>query len=436
MTWTAMLTAFAAGFTLEPPEPGTLVFPPYGHCMGIYRAGEDQLAILLGGLVRFDDPQGLACVKLSAWDSQGESDDDELAVYGVNSGSGHVIYNATMFTLGLYGGEGGARDQLSSPHGIAADPDGRVVVADTGNRRLVCLRRADARLSPVRLMTHGLVEPWGVALSSSGEIWATDRAAGAVLVFSSPSDTMPEVIPLERPTGIAVYGGGRWDHDADDRFAAVVCGDGSRLVTLEDGAVTGEAVPSDCGGSVFNYPVIDYYGSIWVSDSAACMIHKFDRNLRHLASFGSPGTGDRELDHPTGLAIWRRYGQIFVAERKGARYFWIGTDLLDIDFTALAHGFELTGWLTEPSNILAQVEDDDGVVVRTVHNGRAPSGAFECSWDGTDVSGRRLPGGAYRLVARIEPTYSSRGYFWKTLEQDFSITGPSGTGEEEQGGRR
>ena len=132
-----LLTVILTGYFADPQEPTTLVYPPFGHCMGIYRAGTEQLAMLLGGLVRFDNPQGLACVKLEAWDDPGSADDDELAVYGVNSGSGHIIYNADMYTLGLYGGSGSDYDQLLRPHGIAADPQGRVLVADTGNRRIL-----------------------------------------------------------------------------------------------------------------------------------------------------------------------------------------------------------------------------------------------------------------------------------------------------------
>jgi hypothetical protein len=387
--------------------------------MGITRAGTEQLAMLLGGLVRFDDPQGLACVKLTEWNEPGEGDDDELAVYGVNSGSGHVIYNATMYTLGLYGGEGSGQTQLSSPHGIAADPGGTVVVADTGNGRLVILERRGARLRPRSFVTQGLVEPWGVALGDRQVIYATDRAGGALLVYDGPEDVEPMRVPLDSPRGVAVYGGGSWNY-YDEDFAVVVCDDGASLARVDGSAVTATAVLSDCGGSSFCYPALDYYGNTWVTDSAACMIHKFDRDLDHVGSFEA-APGQDGLDGPTGIALWRRYGQVFVAEREGARYLWVGTDIEIASFEPSPRGLSLSGRILEPSNMLAQVLDPGGSAVFTLHNGRIEQGGFEFDWDGTDVNGDPVPGGAMTVSIAVEPTYSSRGYFEKTLLNGFQM---------------
>ena len=176
----ALLLALCASFIVEPDHATTMVFPPYGHCMGIYRAGTEQLAMLLGGLVRFDNPQDLACVKLEAWDDPGRSDDDELAVYGVNCGSGHIIYNASMYTLGLYGGEGPEEDQLSSPHGIDAEPDGSVYVADTGNRRVMILQRRGSRIRPAGRLPFEFEEHWAVSVTVDGSLCVTDMAGGAL----------------------------------------------------------------------------------------------------------------------------------------------------------------------------------------------------------------------------------------------------------------
>lgn len=426
------LLGMVGSWVADPVEPTLLVFPPYGHCMGIYRAGTDQLAMLLGGLVRFDDPQGLACVKLTEWNTPGEEDDDELAVYGVNSRSGHVIYNANMYTLGLYGGSGSGDTQLSSPHGIAADPSGLVVVADTGNRRVAVLERRGTRMRARSFISEGLVEPWGVALGDRQTIYVTDRGAGMLLIYDTAADSTPASFPVEEPSGVAVYGEGAWNA-LEESFVIVVSRGGTALQRIEGGEVVATAVLADCGGSSFNYPVVDYYGNVWVSDSVSCMIHKFDPDLGYIASFGSPGTGDREFDRPTGLALWRRYGQVFVAEREGARYFWVGTDLEFVRFYAPGRSLEVSGALCEKSMMLAQVVDRSGTVVATLQNGRMDQGPFVLSWDGTDVLGDPVQGGGMELVIRIEPTYSSRGYFAKTFRRDFTMDLVEV--EEQQGGR-
>ncbi|MEA3266809.1 MAG: hypothetical protein U9P42_07690, partial [Candidatus Fermentibacteria bacterium] len=148
MSFFLIAMVIGSGFTTDHHENTTIVFPPYGHCMGIYRAGQDQLTMLLGGMIQFDDPQGITAVLPDDWDTSDPSDDDELSVYGVNSGSGHIIYNASMYALGFYGGQGSGPDELSSPHGIAATTTGVVYVADTGNHRVAVLKRSGQRISP------------------------------------------------------------------------------------------------------------------------------------------------------------------------------------------------------------------------------------------------------------------------------------------------
>jgi sugar lactone lactonase YvrE len=412
----------AASWFSEPSGPSTLVFPPFGHCMNIYRAGNEQLALLLGGMVGFDDPQGLACVKLVEWDEPETGDDDELAAYGVNSGSGHVIYNASMYSLGLYGGEGSGTGELLSPHGIAADPDGLVLVADTGNDRIVILRREGQRLRQTGLLGTGHVEPWDIALDGSGSIYATDRSGNRMLIYESLTDSLPDVVELEMPRGVAATGSDQWasSHGA---FQIVVTEDGAGLVRITEGEIDASASPSDCGGGIFNYVEIDYFGNIWVTDSMSCKIHKFTSDLDYLDSWGEPGIEDHQLDHPTGIAIWNRFGQVFVAEHEGARYFWVGTDLRNVQFQPADTGFTMSAVITETANVYAGVLNPDGVEVRVVYNGRASAGDIDFGWDGTDSRGRGLPAGEYTLQIVVEPTYSSRGYFEKTFRTVFTFNG-------------
>jgi len=418
------LVLLIGSWFIEPSEPTTLVFPPFGHCMNIYKAGNDELALMLGGMVSFDDPQGLACVKLSAWDEPGLSDDDELTVYGVNSRSGHVIYNASMYALGLYGGTGSGPDELMGPHGVAADSEGLVLVADTGNGRVVILDRNERRLVQIGFLAGDMAEPWDVALDGSGSIYVTDRSGGRMLVYNSLADSLPSAIVLELPRGIAATGSDRWttDHGV---FQAVITENGSRLVTVVDGEISGSAVPGDCGGRTFNYVDIDYYGNIWATDSISCQIHKFNSDLEYLDSFGEPGKEDGQLDAPTGISIWNRFGQVFVAESEGARYFWVGTDFRELSFRSDGVGFTFSASVTEPANVRATVLDPGGEEVKTVYNARVTGRIIEFDWDGTDSRGQGLPAGEYTLTIVIEPTYSSRGYFHKTFRRSFSFDGVS-----------
>ena len=408
------------GYFVDPPVPTTLVYPPFGHCMGIYRAGTEQLSMLLGGLVRFDNTQGLACVKLDDWDDAGSGDDDELAVYGVNSGSGHIIYNANMYTLGLYGGNGSGPDELLLPHGIAADPSGLVLVADTGNRRVVILRRSGSRLIREGVLHGDFQEPWDVALDGIGSIYITDRAGDRLYIYSSITDSLPEIVEIDSPTGVDVVRDDRWFNN-EDEFIVVITDDASSIVKLTEGEIVATASLSDCNGSFFNYPSIDFWGNVWVTDSISCCVHKFTDSMDYICSFGSEGSGDREFYSPTGLTIWKRFGQVFIGEREGARYFWIGADFINVSIEPTGRGLQVDGTLTEYALVEAMIFDDEGEPVFRLAEGRYPEGSFHAEWEGITARGIQVPGGDYSIELIIQPLYSSKGYFSKTFTEDFTM---------------
>lgn len=409
------------GFTTDHDENTTIVFPPYGHCMGIYRAGQDQLSMLLGGMIQFDDPQGLAAVLPYSWDTSDPSDDDELSVYGVNSGSGQIIYNASMYALGFYGGEGSGPDELSSPHGIAVTPSGAIYVADTGNHRVAVLKRSGQRISPDAFI-EGFSEPWDVALDGQ-YIWVTDRAAGTLSRYTSAADVDPLVLTVNSPRGVAATGYGEYS-SGHSPFQVVITDNGTVLTRIVDGAVTETADLSRCGGSFFNYVEIDYHGNVWATDSIGCRIHKFDPQLNFLDSWGQGyGDADNQFSNPTGLAIWDRFGQIFVAESSGARYFWVGTDIRNLSFSSDGNGCTVSGRLTEKAAMIVNIYYADGSIARNLYSGRRSPGYFSFEWDGTRLQGQNVFAGEYTLSINIEPIYSSRTYFDKTWLQDFHMDG-------------
>jgi len=417
----AVSLVLAGGFTANPDQHTTLVFPPYGHCMGIYRAGQEQLSILLGGMLSFDDPQGLTALLPDEWDTSDPGDDDELAAYGVNSGSGHIIYNASMYTLGFYGGQGSGPDQLSSPHGIAATTSGRVYVADTGNHRVAVLRRSGQRLTPDTFI-EGFQEPWDVALDGR-YVWVTDRAAGTLSRYTSPTDASPVVLSVNQPRGVAATGYGEYTN-GHAACQVVITDDGTVLTKLADGAVTATADLAACGGSFFNYVEIDYHGNVWATDSISCRIHKFDPDLNYLDSWGEGyGDGDTQFRNPTGIAIWDRFGQVFVAESSGARYFWVGTDIRNLDFSSNGSGCTVSGMLTETALVVVNIYRADGTMARSLYSGRRAPGRFSLTWDGTTLQGARVYQGEYNISVKIEPVYSSRTYFEKTWTRDFHMNG-------------
>jgi DNA-binding beta-propeller fold protein YncE len=427
----------------------TLIYPPFGHCLGLHRATSFHLFLYLGTRTEFNEPAGLAAVKLREHDDPASpSDDDELTVFGLNSGECEIIYNTSLYNVEVFGEPGSGPGQFMEPLGIAADELGNVYVADTGNDRIVALRYRGGDLEFIREFLEpgpgaGMFEaPSQVALGRSGLVYVTDTGNDRLVVMTPSGKLVSEMrggtgeeLSLTGPTGLAVV-------ESDDpwtsrRRDAVLVSDrgGTRLLSLDaDGNVVSVAEASDLPyeNASFDYLGIDFYGSIYATDRRNSTIHKLDWRLDYLTSVGSHGTGDMELDEPRGITIWRRFGQIFVTERAGAQYFWIGTEIVDAGLTpgAAAPGerVELRYRLTEVSRVTLEVVGTSGDVVATPVSGRRRAiGDNVERWDCTlGRGGPPAPPGNYTLRLTAAPTYSSGEYFQDTAELVLTVLRPSG----------
>ena len=438
-----LLSGAAAGAADDPGT--TLIYPPFGHCLGMHRATRFHLFLYLGTRTRFNEPAGLAAVKLDALDDPSTTaDDDELTVFGLNSGQCEIIYNTSLVNVETYGECGDGRGQFRDPLGIAADTRGNVFVADTGNHRIVRLLYRDAGLEFIKSFGEegagelGFSRPSDIALGESGTLYVADTGNDRVVALAPTGEWLHETkgdpdngVTLDRPVGLAAV-------EADDpwisrRQSFVVVSDsgGDRLVKLSlDGRLLGVVAAGDLPvqPARFDRLAVDYYGSVYATDGLNGRIHKFDRELRYVTSVGSPGTGDMELDEPRGITLWRRFGQIFITERTGAQYFWIGADILDLELAPDtvrpgAHELALRYYLTETARVTVELVDKDGDVVhRLVDNRRRALGDNVERWDG--MLGRRggpAPPGNYTLRMTATPTYSSGEYFHDTAETGLVV---------------
>jgi hypothetical protein len=318
----------------------SLVFPPYLHSYGIRKATPAHLMMFFGIRTFFNDPQGLATTRLKVWDDPKKTgDDDEVVVYGVNSGRGEIIYNTSMYSLGLYGGKGNGVNQFMAPKGITANSDGYVFVADSGNNRVVKLFNPKSSLQWRAVFTgktgldRGLIGPSRIGIDENVNVYVTDPGNSRIVVFDSTGKVL-RCIPAtgmaaafsNGPTALAIADGrARYSYYSDEK--AVFCADrnGSHLWKIGfDGRVIlqGDMPP---GYSAF-YGAADYFHNYWVTDMRKHCILKFDHNLSLLDIFGSFGEGDNQFNEPRGITIYKRFGQVFIAEKKGAQYFWVGTD--------------------------------------------------------------------------------------------------------------
>ncbi len=420
------LVAWSTAAGAEAP-PTTLIYPPWGHCYGLHRVTQMHLTMRAGFRAKFDDPQGVAAVKMRAEDDTTTAkDDDELTVFGVNSGQDQIIYNTSLTAIAFYGTSGRGPGQFRRPTGIAADRSGLVVVADTGNDRLHVLWYADDRLEHRRFIQGDfagarLVRPLGVALEA-GEIYVCDPENHRILVLDPEGNLRRLLAPtqdgrpvLREPTAVAAIRARADFNFFGEDFVAVVDSGHTRLLQLShDGRVLALCRSNELGPQArrFDWVAIDYHANVYCSDRSG-RLHKFDRKLHPLLSIGRPGKHDYEFDEPRGLGLYRRFGQLFVAERAGAQYLWTGTDVFTPQLADLAGGADSTWtgevrfFLTEYARVQLELVDASENRVVLLQTPR-----WQNVGPVTMPVRFRLapPSEPLRLRVEATPTYSSRSY--------------------------
>lgn len=396
----------------------SLVFPPYGHSYGIRKAKPAHLFMLLGPRTAFDDPQGLTTTRLEMWeDTTTKNDDDEVVVYGINSARHEIIYNTSMFTLSLYGEKGNGIDQFYFPKGIAAEPKGNVFIADSGNNRVVHLYNPRKRLqwknsfNGKSVNDSGLKGPSRISLDEDCNVYVNDPGNRRLVVFSKDGAlirTIPEpgkYLFDDGPTALVVADGkAHWSKFGYERV--IFCADkkGTRLwkMNLDGSDAIKTNLPEKYHAS---YAAIDYYHNIWITDTYNHCILKYDHNLQLLDIFGRYGTDDNQFVEPRGIAIYKRFGQVFVAEKKGAQYYWIGTELKKSELKKISpERYALTLNATEFSFVsLFSTSDEDTTFF--INKRFIVPGTHQVSFFDKYLKLKNN-----HLTLKIEPTYSSYTY--------------------------
>lgn len=402
----------------------TIIYPPFKHTWGIHKGTEAKLDMLLNDRTDFDDPQGLALTKLKSHDDPNDKgDDDEITAFGVNSGRGEIIYNSSMYSLALYGNRGSGVGEFLRPHGICATQDGDVYIADTGNRRIVHLRIPKRELHWVKAFGQdSLLAPFDVKAVPGGTLYVADEKRNSVVVFDTSGRFIREFKKVIAPRGIDVDCDRlRWSAYKTN-FIAVVDSFGKRIVKMN--RINGKILATfrmsqlNYDDADLRYVALDYLDNIYVTDYNRCQVHKFDKNLEYLTSIGRCGTRDGEFDQPRGIAIWRRFGQIVIAERASAQYFWVGVDVKNFsaEYDAKNRAISVSFFVTEEAYFTVWLKGN-GENRKLGRKRRINSGKKNLSIKIPSDVGH----GKYTITFTIEPTYSSKGYLKKEFKRKMEL---------------
>jgi DNA-binding beta-propeller fold protein YncE len=117
---------------------------------------------------------------------------------------GYVNSRIVQFTndgrfVRIIGGKKGAGPgELQLPHGVAIDPQGRIVVADSDNKRVAIFAKDGSFIKTLAAPSRG-----GLVITPDGTIYVSDVNAGVVTVFKN--DQIADIVKVEgRPHGLAV----------------------------------------------------------------------------------------------------------------------------------------------------------------------------------------------------------------------------------------
>ncbi len=408
------LTLPAIAESAEPPS-STLIAPPAAHTLGFRRATARELAMLLPG-VQLVDPGGIAVVRLAATDDPKTKEDDHaVTVVAVDSGSGTVITSFGAARLGTWAGGDGI-GPLSRPTDVAIARDGHVGVTDTGHGRVVVLEHDGRTLRALRAHA-GFGQPLGIAADGAGGFLVCDRARDAVIRLDAETGAKKSFgleAAFDRPIDVATVPEGDRLARGKQRLVVVADRDGARLRTFDPaGAVraTREAPSLGIAGAAFDAVELDWNSNVFAVDTRGNRIHKLRDDLFPLDTLGARGTGPGRFLSPRGIAIHRRFGQVFVTEEDGGQYLWIATDVRRLRAEP-GEPARIAYFLTEDSLVDVRVLDAAGRdVAKLLQSSRQSAGPQTGTWDGTDRSGRRLPPGDYRVEVRARATYASKSEF-------------------------
>jgi len=192
-------------------------------------------------------------------------------------------------------------DRIISPHGVAADGEGKVYVADWGAGRIHVFDFKKKKYGVFSKTESGtLKSPIGVALDAEGMVYVTDSILRRVFVFSGTKNK--RIIgddSLQRPTGIAV--------NKKKKLLYVVDTIGHRVDIYDlEGKKLSSFGSAGSGEGKFNYPThvaLDAAGDVYVMDSLNFRVQIFDKSGMFLSQFGGTGTSIHDFMKPKGIAV-------------------------------------------------------------------------------------------------------------------------------------
>jgi uncharacterized protein (TIGR03663 family) len=304
-------------FSVGPAAPETLPQDPYADLYSTLAAIETWGAQGVGD-GQFTNPRGVAV-------------DPAGFVYVADSGNHRIQkFDPAGNHLLTWGSQGKAPGQFQEPWGLTVDEQGRVYVADTWNHRVQVFDSDGTFLR--QWGTHAQVQDlapdtaklfWGprdVAIDDQGRVLVTDTGNKRVQVFTSDGEFLTmfgglgiEPGQMNEPVGVAVASDGRiYVADTWNRRVQVFDADFDFVSAWEIDGWWGESVVNK------PYLTVDEEGRVYVTDPESYRVLVFTADGQSLTVFGQIGADASSFNLPTGIAVDEE-GYVYVADAENHR---------------------------------------------------------------------------------------------------------------------
>jgi tripartite motif-containing protein 71 len=231
--------------------------------------------------------------------------------WGVADGSNALQTCTASCRRGIQGSGNG---QFNSPYGISAT-GGNVWVADSYNHRLQRFSQTGAHQLTVGSFGPGdFAGPTDVAVAPSGDLYVSDMYGDNVQRLDASGNPLARWITGDQsyPSSVTASASGVYVPLYPGNLR-LFDPSGNLLAQLTTSGYGPNQLSSTTTGSTS-----DADGNLYVAERIADRVKKFDHAGNGLATFGSPGSGDGQLDAPYDVAV-DSAGNVYVVDTGNDR---------------------------------------------------------------------------------------------------------------------